>query len=242
MASPFFRFKQFAVWHDRCAMKVGTDGVLLGAWCPLPENTATLRILDVGTGSGLIALMLAQRCATEQRCFQTDAIDIDSSSAGQAADNFNRSPWANCMKVACSSLQDWNSEPYHLIVSNPPYFVDSLKNPDENRHLARHTDTLSYADLLANAWRLLEQNGQLTVILPADAEADFLQLAHRTGFSLTRLTRVFSKPGKPQPIRMLAALSKTQKSYDEIVDNLYIEGDASPRSDQYASLTRDFYL
>ena len=138
MSSPFFRFKQFTVWHDRCAMKVGTDGVLLGAWCPMAVDSLQLivnsrkhkefRVLDIGTGSGLIALMLAQRL---MGIGHIDAIDIDTDAVAQAQDNFALSPWENMLHAHHSTLQDWQAEGYDLIVSNPPYFQASLKNPNQ---------------------------------------------------------------------------------------------------------------
>ena len=131
-----FTFKQFHVQHDRCAMKVGTDGVLLGCWTDVP---AAGSVLDIGTGSGLIALMIAQRTNA-----QIDAIDIASDAYEQACINFAQSPWNERLKAYIASIQEWQHEAlYDLIISNPPYFNNSLKNPDKGRELARHTDSLS---------------------------------------------------------------------------------------------------
>ena len=243
MSTPNFRFKQFEVWHDKCAMKVGTDGVLLGAWCQVEEvrgQTSDVRILDVGTGSGVIALMLAQRCCEAQ----IDAIDIDPDAVAQAQDNFTRSPWAERLHVHHVAFQDVKYQisnfKYDLIVSNPPYFVDSLKNPDQHRHTARHTDTLSYADLLSCAAELLADDGTLALILPAEAENTILNLAQTAGLFPTRLTHVYSKPGKPMK-RVLVAFKKgTGLSYE--TTNFYIESKTSPRSEEYQELTKDFYL
>ena len=147
-------------------MKVGTDGVLLGAWAP-----AGIRILDVGTGSGLIARMLMQRCPEAE----VEGIDIDEAAAEQARENG--------VKAYCAKLQEWQGT-YDLIVSNPPYFQNSLKNPDKGRQTARHTDSLSYAELIHHSARLLNENGQLALILPAEAENEVRQLAAAdyTGF------------------------------------------------------------
>ena len=129
MSQPFFQFKQFTVWHDKCAMKVGTDGVLLGAWTPV-ESSA--RILDIGTGTGLVALMLAQRCSAS-----VIALEIDGTAAQQAAENITRSPWGSRIEVVCQDFRLYsnknNSLKYDTIVSNPPYFTDSLKCPDSQR-------------------------------------------------------------------------------------------------------------
>jgi len=282
MSTTFFRFKQFTVWHDRCAMKVGTDGVLLGAWCnpsphrpiaPSPSHPFT--ILDIGTGSGLIALMLAQRFPTAH----IDAIDIAPEAIEQATYNFSLSPWSDRLHAHLSPLQDWSrakstiinhqsSIAYDLVVSNPPYFISSLKNPDHGRELARHTDTLSYEDLLQHSARLLSDKGTLALILPASEEQNIIALAATYGLYPTRLTRVFSKPNKPTPIRILiefsplncseASCSISAASCSEassklplpttplptttLPTTLYISSPASPRSPEYAALTQDFYL
>ena len=281
MSSPFFRFKQFTVWHDRCAMKVGTDGVLLGAWCPLPitkyplPNSAASnspqgilypRILDIGTGSGLIALMLAQRLSsqspTANNLYTIDAIDIDADAVAQAQYNFEQSPWSFHLHAHHSTLQDWSpslqrsnlqvkrssseanfkrSNLYSLIVSNPPYFQDSLKNPNAQRATARHTDTLSYAELIAHSARLLQEDGILALVLPIEAEQEILTLATDHGLHPTHITYVHSKPSKPAK-RLLIALTPITDSQSPITDMMYIESENAPRSDEYKELTKDFYL
>ena len=274
MGSPFFRFKQFTVWHDRCAMKVGTDGVLLGAWCPLPNSAASNspqgvlypRILDIGTGSGLIALMLAQRLSSQSpianNLYTIDAIDIDADAVAQAQYNFEQSPWSFHLHAHHSTLQDWSpslqrsdlqvkrssseanfkrSNLYSLIVSNPPYFQDSLKNPNAQRATARHTDTLSYAELIVHSARLLQEDGILALVLPIEAEQEILTLATDHGLHPTHITYVHSKPGKPAK-RLLIALSPISDSRRPMTDTMYIESENAPRSDEYKELTKDFYL
>lgn len=245
MSSPFFRFKQFQVWHDQCAMKVGTDGVLLGAWCPLPSREC-VHVLDIGTGSGLIALMMAQRtCAVDslQLIVNIDAIDIDGGAVEQAAYNFKQSPWAENLHAYQSSLQEWHSETkYDLIMSNPPYFQASLKNPDSQRATARHTDTLSYCELLAHASRLLTADGTIALILPADAEQEIVTLAHEYALAVTRLTYVHSKPGKPVKRILIAFTPSTTALPATQVAHFYIESDTAPRSEEYQTLTHEFYL
>ena len=240
MGSPFFRFKQFTVWHDRCAMKVGTDGVLLGAWCPLPSSlsaSSPYRLLDIGTGSGLIALMLAQRLNNSE----IDAIDIDQSAVEQATYNFAQSPFASCLKAHQTTLQEWDAQPYDLIVSNPPYFQSSLKNPNAQRATARHTDTLSYSELIAHAARLLSSSGTLALVLPIEAETEIMELAQHHKLHPTHITHVHSKPGKSAK-RLLIALSPTTYNQSPIVTTFYIESEDSPRSEEYQTLTQDFYL
>ena len=250
MGSPFFRFKQFTVWHDRCAMKVGTDGVLLGAWCPLPNSAASNspqgvlypRILDIGTGSGLIALMIAQRLHLKGDMFSVLGIDIDRDAVEQSSINFQQSPWADSLTSQACRLQDMPAEQaYDLIVSNPPYFQDSLKNPNAQRATARHTDTLSYAELIAHSARLLQEDGILALVLPIEAEQEILTLAADYGLHPTHITYVHSKPGKPAK-RLLIALSPISNTQYPITDTMYIESENAPRSDEYKELTKDFYL
>jgi len=241
-----FRFKQFFVEDDRCAMKVGTDGVLLGAWAP---SDSPRTILDVGTGSGLIALMLAQRWPAAR----IDAIDIDPAAVDQAKENFKQSSFSHQLSAYCTSLQAWetndqrlktNDQNYDLIVSNPPYFRNSLKNPDKGREQARHTDTLSYEELITHSVRLLSANGRLALILPAEAETEITDIASTAGLSLTRVTRVYSKESKP-PRRVLLCFENTgSRGYEltPIEDTLVLEDDKGGRSAAYSELTKDFYL
>ena len=242
MSAVSFRFKQFEVEHRLCAMKVGTDAVLLGAWAPICDllfDICHLRILDAGTGSGVIALMLAQRF--EQA--EIDAIDIDGDAVRQAGENFGRSPWSkrlHCRQIALQELAEEQCGYYDAIVSNPPYFVDSLKNPNQQRQTARHTDTLSYAELLCAAARLLKENGSLSLILPAEAERAIVALAAERGLYPTRLVHVYSKPGKPVKRILIELKKRNDQPCEE--SHFYIESESSPRSDEYTALTKDFYL
>lgn len=261
MSRPNFRFKQFEVWHDKCAMKVGTDGVLLGAWCPIGEFRSlgvqefrstseqaqsaseplpTIKVLDIGTGSGLIALMIAQRLANTPLHFAIDAIDIDTGAVEQSQLNFARSPWAKHLRCEHTALQVYPSEErYNLIVSNPPYFQDSLKNPNQARATARHTDTLSYGELIHHAARLLAEQGTLALILPAEAEQSIIGLAQEQQLYPTHITHVHSKPGK-EAKRILIALARSAVS--PIINSLCIESTSSPRSKEYQEMTKEFYL
>ncbi|MCR5050029.1 MAG: methyltransferase [Paludibacteraceae bacterium] len=253
MSSEGFQFKRFYVRHDRCAMKVGTDGVLLGAWAPvsgleetfahLPFAHSPLQILDVGTGSGLIALMVAQRCPSAH----IDAIDIDADAVTQAADNFAQSPFSDRLTAARSSLQQWQADreqSYDLIVSNPPYFQNSLKNPDLGRKTARHTDSLSFEELIAHSVRLLAENGVLALILPAEAEGEMRTIASSAGLQLVRLTRVYSKESKParRVLMAFANLHMAQPPFRIVEDALILEDDKGGRSAAYSELCKEFYL
>ena len=251
MASACFRFKQFTVWHDRCAMKVGTDGVLLGAWCPVGEFRGSggqefrglggfIKVLDVGTGSGLIALMLAQRIQGAQ----ITAIDIDAGAVEQARYNFGISPWSDRLECHQQALQELEGEGiYDLIVSNPPYFQDSLKNPDSQRAMARHTDTLSYEELLKHSARLLTQEGIIALVLPIEAEQQIITLAQSLGLYPTHITHVYPKPGKAAK-RILIAFSPSPLAYSlsPIAYSLTLESETAPRSEAYIELTKEFYL
>lgn len=183
--------------------------------------------------------MLAQRCPEAH----VDAIDIVPEAIEQATYNFTLSPWSNQLAAHLCAVQDWQGQ-YDLIVSNPPYFVGSLKNPDKGRELARHTDTLSYTDLLTHSARLLKETGTLALVLPASTEEEIIHLASMHNLFPTRLTRVFSKPGRPTPIRILIEFNKKVSPAKGDLEgaSLYIESAHSPRSEEYAELTKDFYL
>lgn len=241
-----FQFRQFYVRHDRCAMKVGTDGVLLGAWAPvdLPFDHLPCTILDIGTGSGLVALMMAQRFPEAQ----IDAIDIDEAAVEQAKENFQASAFSQQLSAYQSSLQDWlnhqsliTKHKYDLVVSNPPYFQNSLKNPDAGRQLARHTDSLSYAELITHSARLLKPQGMLAIILPAEVEKEVEKLAQEAGLSLTRVTRVFSKESKPAR-RVLLFFQFSAVSIQPTEDKLVLENETGGRSAAYSKLCKEFYL
>ncbi|MCD8309983.1 MAG: methyltransferase [Prevotellaceae bacterium] len=233
MSNPSFRFKQFTVWHDKCAMKVGTDGVLLGAWSDVRQAT---RILDVGAGTGLLSLQLAQR---NPRALIT-AIEIDADAAAQAAGNVRLSPWPDRIEVVHADFAAFQADAaYDLIVSNPPYFMDALKCPDGQRNLARHTDTLDYGLLLRRASSLLSPYGHLDIIIPADAGQVVLRLADSYRFHLVRLSRVYTKPDKPCR-RLLCSFSLA--SLPCVEETLCIENAAGGFTEDYIALTRDFYL
>ncbi|MDR1004057.1 MAG: methyltransferase [Prevotellaceae bacterium] len=233
MSNGYFEFKQFTVWHDRCAMKVGTDGVLLGAWACAAHPA---RMLDVGTGTGLIALMLAQRYPSAS----VTAIEIDPAAAGQAVGNVAQSPWADNISVVCTDFRRFTAAlPFDLIVSNPPYFVDALHSPDHRRSMARHTRELSYEQLLAHASELLAPDGSVCLILPAEMEAMVTDIAWKHRLFPQRRLSVFTRAGKPCR-RVLLALGR--QSADVVNETLCIERAPGIRTPEYAALTQDFYL
>lgn len=233
MSNPYFTFKKFTVRHDRCAMKVGTDGVLLGAWTDINRSR---RILDIGTGTGLIAMMLAQR-AEDARI---TAIDIDTDAVSQAQENIAASPWDDRIEVAHEDIRTYAPTAlFDTIVSNPPYFVNSLKCPDRQRNTARHTDTLDALSLLESVSVLLAPEGRFSLILPAAQSDDFVRLATRCGLCLSRHTAVITRPGLP-PKRSLMEFRKTPGSC--LSDELTVELERHVYSEEYVALTGDFYL
>ena len=234
-----FRFKRFTVVNERSAMKVNTDGVLLGAAMTLKESDR--RLLDVGTGTGTVALMAAQRL--EGNPCIIDAIDIDEPSASEAAGNFAASPWSGHLRARQISLEDFAAEEdsrYDLIFSNPPYFDESLLAPDERRSNARHTSTgLSYRELLEFAARRLNSDGRVSVVLPSDQEKSLCRHARMNGLHLFRILRVRTVPRKA-PVRIIAEFSRHRCQVPE--ENLLTIQEEGKYSQEYLSLTREFYL
>ena len=189
---------------------------------------------DIGTGSGLIALMLAQRLNNSE----IDAIDIDQNAVEQATYNFSQSPFATCIKPHHTTLQHWDAQPYDLIVSNPPYFQASLKNPNAQRATARHTDTLSHSELIAHAARLLKNTGTLALVLPIEAKEEIITLATTHNLYPTHITHVHSKPGKPAK-RLLIAFTPIANTPSPTTITFYIESEDQPRSEEYQTLTEE---
>ena len=218
-----FQFKQFTIEQELCAMKVGTDGVLLGAWAK-----GGPRILDIGTGTGIIALMMAQRYPEAQ----VTAIDIDEGSVRQAEQNVSQSPFLGRISVLQQAVQEHLGE-YESIVSNPPFFIDSLQAPDEQRNMARHTATLSYAELMKAAYRLLADNGEFSVVIPFDYRRRMEDEAIFVGFFPSRVCGVKTTERKPAK-RYLLAFRKHPCPCQK--EQLTIG------SEDYQALTSAFYL
>jgi tRNA1Val (adenine37-N6)-methyltransferase len=231
-----FQFKQFTIQQDKCAMKVGTDGVLLGAWAPVDHNPFS--ILDIGAGTGLIALMLAQRSHAEQ----IDGIEIDDDAYEQAVDNFENSPWGDRLFCYHAGLDEFMEEPedeYDLIVSNPPFYTDGYFSGDEQRDMARHNQSLPFEDLIEASSILLSDIGVLAVIIPYKEEERFIALAKEEELYPFKITRVKGTP-ESEIKRSLIAFGRTEK--DITTDGLVIETARHKYTDEYISLTKDFYL
>lgn len=239
-----FRFKKFEVVNERSAMKVNTDGVLLGAAMTIKSEDRCM--LDIGTGTGTIALMAAQRVVGRENPGQAgriDAIDIDEPSATEAAMNFANSPWAECLHAHNVSLDAFaasDDQKYDLIFSNPPYFEDSLTAPDERKSTARHTsDGLSYRDIFEFAKERLTDSGRVSLVLPADQEAALCRYARMCGLHLFRILRVRTVPRKA-PSRMIAEFSRHR--CETVKEELLTIQNEGQYTQEYLSLTHDFYM
>ena len=216
-------------------MKVGTDGVLLGAWA-----NGGNRILDIGTGTGLIALMMAQRFANAE----LTAVDIDGDAAMQAKANADTSPFAGRIDVHTAAIQDFqcnDTYKYDAIVSNPPFFTDSLKNPDAQRSTARHADTLPYRELFKAVKRMLADNGEFSAIIPDNCLTAFTAEAYLAGLAQSRQCAIRTTPRK-QPKRYLVAYKHADHKNTMHTDEQCLMNADGTRSEWYAALTHDFYL
>lgn len=233
MSNPYFKFKQFTVWHDKCAMKVGTDGVLLGVWAQIKNAK---NVLDVGTGTGLIALLLAQRNAN----LQIKAIEIDQLAALQAEENVKQSPWADRIEVLCQDFRTFSQESrLDLIISNPPYFIDALRCPDRQRSTARHTCELNYELLFSKSVQLLQEKGRISIIIPVEVEKKVIATAWKYGLFPIHGLRVFTMMGKPCR-RVLLSFEFQEKEYVE--EKLHIRLNMSEYTDEYRALMHEYYL
>lgn len=238
-----FSFKQFTITQDRCAMKVGTDGVLLGSWVNLESRPFS--VLDIGAGTGLIALMLSQRSDAGQ----IDAIEIDEDAYEQCVDNFENSPWADRLFCFHASLDEFAEEPeeekYDLIVSNPPYFIppaasqNGKENISDSRSKARFYDSLPFEDLIAYSSQLLSENGELAVIIPYSEEQAFIALAKAKTLYLNRITRVRGTANAPIK-RSLLQFSFVEKPFEE--QELVLEITRHHYTDAFKELVNEFYL
>ncbi len=235
MANNWFAFKQFKVVQERAAMKVGTDGVLLGVLVPDGDYR---QILDVGTGTGLVALMMAQRFDNAA----IDAVEIDPDAGEEACFNFQQSPWSNRLNLIHADVRAFSTLiRYDLIVSNPPYFVDSLKNDCHKRKTARHTDSLTTAELLELVARVLSPAGRFVVILPHLQLQDAVIAAAHHG--LRPLKTILVKPRADKPYKRVIIIFTFSDQGDEILEELTIENtERHQYTPEFLSLTKPFYL
>jgi len=235
MANNYFSFKQFTIHQDKAAFKVGTDGVLLGACADL---SGAIRILDIGTGTGLLAIMAAQRSDAA-----VIAIEPDYDSFIQAEENVRECPWSDRIKVINCNLKDYceiNEQKFDIILSNPPYFIDSLKNPDHRKLAARHNDYLTHSDLLEGITRLLERDGLVQTIMPYAEGAIFMAEAQEHGLFCNSMLKIRPLPTS-EIRRLILGFSRKRSSMSEKF--LTIEkGKRHEFTEEYINFTRDFYL
>lgn len=232
-----FQFKQFSVSQDRCAMKIGTDGVLLGAWCPIDNNPYS--VLDIGAGTGILSLMLAQRSIAEQ----IDALEIDEDAYEQCVENFENSPWGDRLFCYHAGLDEFVEEPedeYDLIVSNPPFYSEVYKTENEQRDLARFQDALPFEELVEAAHLLLSENGIFAVIIPFKEEEKFIDLCAEVELFPIKVTRVKGTP-TTEIKRSLLAFKRYELS-TLTADELVIETARNHYTGEYIELTKAFYL
>lgn len=235
MSNNSFTFQKFTIHQDRCAMKVGTDGVLLGAWAHGGK-----RILDIGTGTGLVAIMMAQRFVDAH----VTAVEIDHNAAQQACDNASCSPFASRIGIVETSVQNFDvygTQLFDSIVSNPPFFTDSLKNPDSQRATARHADTLPYRDLFTAVKRLLAEDGEFSAIIPSDCLTSFIAEAYLAHLVPIRRLAIRTTPRK-QPKRHLVSFGHTSSASNATNEEQCLMNPDGSQSEWYINLTSDFYL
>jgi len=230
-----FKFKEFSIVQSQCAMKVGTDGILLGAWSDVGNVE---RALDIGTGTGLIALMIAQR--TDQAII--DAVEIDENSCDEAQENFQNSPWSKRLSTHNVSIQDYNSDAgkYDLIVCNPPFFSGGTLSSNADKNSVRHTIKLSHNDLLRSVRSLITPKGIFSVILPKLEGLRFIEIARSYGFHLSKKTDVKSRPSSKVE-RLLLEFSIEKKDVTQNELEIY-KDDSDKWADSFRELTKDFYL
>ncbi len=235
MSNKFFQFKQFNVFHDKCAMKVTTDSVILGAWT---DVNGINYALDIGTGTGLLALMIAQRSDA-----MIDAVETDESACLQASENVSSSPWKNRIIIIHDTIQHFanlTNKKYDLIISNPPYFQHSLRSPDKRKSVARHNVNLSYDELLMCTQKLMAPEGKFSVIIPAIESENFTELAYIYQLYPSKICQIKSFPNATcLRIMIEFRLSPVKNtSHNELIIHKAI----GKYSEEYLTLTKDFYL
>lgn len=236
-----FNFKQFHVNQDRCAMKIGTDGVLLGAWTPIINNP--YNVLDIGAGTGILSLMLAQRSnAAPNNVGIIDAIEIDEDAYEQCVENFEASPWSDKLFCFHAGLDEFVDEPedeYDLIISNPPFYTDDYKSDNTSRDLARFEDALPFEELIEAAALLLSDNGIFSVIIPFKEEERFVAMCKELDLFPLKMTRVKGTPTS-EIKRSLLAFCRIEQT--PLIDELVIEISRHNYTSEYIELTKEFYL
>lgn len=236
MGNKPFQFKQFTVQQDQCAMKIGTDAVLLGAWTSLKNNPFS--ILDIGAGTGVLSLMLAQRSHAEL----IDALEIDGSTYEQCVSNFENSPWSDRLFCYHASLLEFAEEiddKYDLIISNPPFNSEDYKTQNSQRDLARFSDAMPFEHLINSVSKLLSKEGIFSVVIPFTEEKKIIELANQNNLKVNGILRVKGNPSS-KIVRSLLEFSLTES--DISIEELTIETKRHQYTKDYMNLTKDFYL
>ncbi|MFI1773013.1 tRNA1(Val) (adenine(37)-N6)-methyltransferase [Thalassobellus citreus] len=236
MSKKPFLFKKFEINQDQCAMKVGTDGVLLGAWSSIKHNPFS--ILDIGAGTGILALMLAQRCDAEL----IDAIEIDDNTYEQCVDNFEQSPWGDRLFGYHASLEEFTAEiedKYDLIISNPPFYSEDFKTENTQRDLARFNDAMPFEHLIESVSKLLSEDGVFSVIIPFKEEISFIELASKHNLLLNKTLHI---KGNPNSEIKRSLLEFSFRESDININELIVETERHQYTEDYINLTKDFYL
>jgi len=231
-----FKFKEFTINQDQCAMKIGTDGVLLGAWTSIYKNT--ISILDIGSGTGILSLMLAQRSYAEL----IDALEIDDKTYEQCVDNFEQSPWGDKLFCYHASLENFVEEiedKYDLIICNPPFYSEDYKTDNSQRDLARFQDAMPFEHLLESVSKLLSEDGIFSVVIPFKEETYFIKLASNANLFPKKILRV--KGNSTSEIKR-SLIEFSFRESDIIIENLIIETERHQYTQDYINLTKDFYL
>jgi len=234
MSESTFRFRQFTIHQDKCAMKVGTDAVLLGSWV---NSESSSFILDIGTGTGLIALMLAQKSAAE-----IDAVDIDEHAFHQARENFKISPWFNRLHMYHQSFQEFSGsidKKYDLIVTNPPYFHHASKPPEEARLNARHNDQLSFEELIAGVKKIMTNDGRFCLILPSKEGFEFMDLAQRNGLFCHAMMRIKTKADRNEKRLMMEFGFQFGLMQDH---EMVVQDEDHNYTKEYLEMTKEYFI
>lgn len=231
-----FQFKQFAIHQDRCAMKIGTDGVLLGAWVSV--NHHPFSVLDIGAGTGILALQMAQRTDAEL----IDAIEIDEDAYEQCVENFENSDWSDrlfCYHASLEEFVDEIDDQYDLIISNPPFYSENYKPNERSRDIARFTDALPFEELVESASRLLNENGVFAVVIPKKSESELSIIAAEFKLFPKRICYVKGHQNSEEKrVLMEFSFNKT----NPIIEHLIIEKTRHNYTEEYKNLVKDFYL